>query len=78
MRDNLHRCYSCTAEAMTLCQGCAAKSCLDHLTAKKLPYSHALLCTDCLAGKRQETAILALWLFVGFIVMLAAVAGRVA
>lgn len=71
MRDMSHRCYGCTAEAMTLCQGCAAKSCLDHLTATKSTYSRALLCDDCLARKRQSNSILALCVFIAIVIMLA-------
>lgn len=72
MRDNLHQCYSCTAEAVTLCQGCSAKSCLDHLTATKVPYAYPLLCSGCVDKQQSSAAIVYLCLFIGFFVMLAA------
>lgn len=74
MRDNSHPCYSCPAEAKTLCQGCAAKSCLDHLTPVKVPYQSLLLCSDCVDKQQKTTAVVALCLFVCFIIVLASAA----
>lgn len=54
MRNKIHPCYSCAAEAMTLCQRCTAKSCLDHLTATRVAYSSLLLCEECVSNAEQD------------------------
>lgn len=54
MRNKPHHCYTCSADAMTLCQRCTAKSCLDHLTSVKMPYSRLLLCDECVTKSEQE------------------------
>gem|GEM_PF-6084500 len=71
MRNNLHQCYSCAAEAITLCQGCSAKSCLDHLTATKVPYAYPLLCSECVNKQHPAAAIAFFCLAMGFLLMLA-------
>ena len=83
MRDNLHRCYSCAAEAAALCQRCAAMSCLDHLAARPIsgPYSqsHLLLCSACLVKtdkeKQRDRCLLMLAIF-GCLLLGLVAAGR--
>ena len=68
---------------MTLCQVCAAKSCLEHLTAMKLsrfsvslvPYPNVLLCSDCVDRNRQTKTVVLLFLLIGLVIALAANAG---
>ena len=74
MQDKLQLCYTCPAEAKTLCQGCAAKSCLDHLTPMKVPHQRLLLCNECVTKQQKTKAVVALCLLICFIILLASTA----